>query len=159
MIDEDKLYQIYYEPDSLWTGGKAIKEPHKITFMSKKDIKSWLAKQALWQVHIPPPKEIHHPHYDVTKPNEQHQFDLFYMPHNFFERKTYKCILTDIDVASRYKVARPLRTKKSSELAFVLEAIYKKGGAFKYPKTFQCDNGSEFKKEVTKLLEKHNFEI
>ena len=38
--------------------------------MSKKDIKSWLAKQALWQVHIPPPKEIHHPHYDVTKPNE-----------------------------------------------------------------------------------------
>ena len=44
--------------------------------MSKKDIKSWLAKQALWQVHIPPPKEINHPHYDVTKPNEQHQFDL-----------------------------------------------------------------------------------
>ena len=155
MIDEDKLYQVYYEPDSLWTGGKAIKEPHKITFMSKKDIKSWLAKQALGQVHIPPPKEIHHPHYDVTKPNEQHQFDLFYMPHNFFERKTYKCILTDIDVASRYKVARPLRTKKSSEVAFVLEAICKKGIVFKYPKTFQCDNGSEFKNEVTKLLEKH----
>ena len=84
MIDEDKLYQVYYEPDRLWTGGKAIKEPHKITSMSKKDIKSWLAKQALWQIHIPPPKEIHHPHYDVTKPNEQHQFDLFYMPHSFF---------------------------------------------------------------------------
>ena len=30
---------------------------HKLTSMSKKDIKSWLAKQALWQVHIPPPKE------------------------------------------------------------------------------------------------------
>ena len=30
---------------------------------------------------------------------------------------------------------------------------------FKYPKAFQCDNGSEFKNEVTKLLEKHNFEI
>ena len=27
---------------------------------------------------------------------------------------------------------------------------------FKYPKVFQCDNGSEFKNEVTKLLEKHN---
>ena len=39
----------------VWTGGKAIKELHKITSMSKKDIKSWLAKQALWQVHIPPP--------------------------------------------------------------------------------------------------------
>ena len=30
---------------------------------------------------------------------------------------------------------------------------------FKYPKTFQCDNRSEFKNEVKKLLEKHNVEI
>ena len=41
----------------------------------------------------------------------------------------------------------------------MLEAIYKKGGVFKYPKMFQCDNGSEFKNEVTKLLEKHNVGI
>ena len=158
MTDEDKLYQAYYQLDRLWAGGKAIKELRKIPSMSKK-IKSWLAKQALWQVHIPPPKEMHHPHYDVTKPNEQHQFDLLYMPHKLFEGNMYKYILTGIDVASRYKVTRPLRTKKSSEVAFVLEAIYKKGAVFKYPKTFQCDNESEFKNEVTKLLEKHNAEI
>ena len=30
---------------------------------------------------------------------------------------------------------------------------------FKYPKTFQCHNGLEFKNEVTKLLEKHNVDI
>ena len=36
MTDEEKLYQTYYEPDHLWTGGKAIKELHKITSMSKK---------------------------------------------------------------------------------------------------------------------------
>ena len=41
----------------------------------------------------------------------------------------------------------------------MLEAVYKKGGVFKYPKTFQCDNGSVFKNEGTKLLEKHNIEI
>ena len=81
------------------------------------------------------------------------------MPHNLFEGNTYKYILTGIDVASRYKVARPLRAKKSSEVAFVLEAIYKKGGVFKYPKTFDCDNGSEFKNKVTKLLEKHSVKI
>ena len=127
MTDKEKLYQAYYQPDRLWTGGKVIKELHKITSMSRKDIRSWLAKQALWQVHIPPPKEINHPHYDVTKPNEQHQFDLLYMPYNVFEGNTYKYILTGIDVASEYKVARPLRTKKSSEVVFVLEAIYKKG--------------------------------
>ena len=127
--------------------------------MPKKYIKSWLAKQALWQVHIPPPKEINHPHYDVTKPNEQHQFDVLYMPHNLFERNTYEYILTGIDVASRYKVTRPLKTKKSNEVAFMLEAIYKKGGAFKYSKVFQIDSSSEFKGKVTKLLEKHNVEI
>ena len=129
-IDEEKLYQAYYEPDRLWTGGKAIKELHKITSMPKQDIKSWLVKQVLWQVHIPPPKEIHHPHYDVTKPNEQHQFDLHYMPHNLFEGNTYKYILTGIDVASRYKFARLLKTKKPTELAFVLEAVYKKWRAY-----------------------------
>ena len=140
MTDEEKLYQAYYQADRLWTGNKAIKEVHKITCMSKKDIKSCVAKQALWQDYIPPRKEINHIHYDVTKPNEQHHFDLLYMPHDLLEGNTYKY---------KYKVARPLRTKKSSEVAFILEAIYKKGGAFKYPEVFQCDNGSEFKNEVT----------
>ena len=81
------------------------------------------------------------------------------MPHNLFEGNTYKYILKGVNGASRYKVARPLRTKKSTEVVFVLEAIYKKGSVFKYPKVFQCDNGTEFKNEVTKLLEKHNANI
>ena len=78
---------------------------------------------------------------------------------NVFEGNTYKYILTNIQVASRYKVARPLGTKKSSEVALELKAIYKKGSLFKYPKIFKCDNGSEFKNEVTKLLEKRNADI
>ena len=77
MTDEEKLYQAHYQPDRLWTGGKAIKELHKIMSMSRKDIESWLAKKTLWQVHTSSPKEIHHPQYDVAKPNKQHQFDLF----------------------------------------------------------------------------------
>ena len=36
--------------------------------------------------------------------------------------------------------------------------IYKVG-PLTYPKIFQCDNGSEFKAEVTKLLEKHKVRI
>ena len=118
-----------------------------------------MAKQALWQVHTPPPKEINHPHYDVTKPNEQHQFDLVHMPHNFLEGNTYGYLLTGDDVPSRYGVTKPLTIKKSSEVAFVLGVIHKKSGAFKYPKAFQCDNGSEFKGEVAKLFEKYNVDI
>ena len=72
----------------------------------------------------------------MTKPNEHHQFDVLYMPHNVFEGNTYKYFLTGVDIASRYKAARPRRTNKSSEVAFVLEATYKKGGVFKYAKVF-----------------------
>ena len=36
--------------------------------------------------------------------------------------------------------------------------IYKLG-PLTYPKIFQCDNGSEFKGEVTKMLEKHGVKI
>ena len=70
MTDEEKLYETYYEPDCLWAGGKAIKELHKIRSMSKKDIKSWLAKETLWQVHILTHHILNHLHYDVTKSNE-----------------------------------------------------------------------------------------
>ena len=92
----------------------------------------------------------------MTKPNDQHQFDLLYMSHNVFEGNTYKYILTGIDLASRYTVARALRTKKSSKATFVLESVYKEGGVFKYPKVCQCDNEPEFKNEGANLLEKHN---
>ena len=46
-----------------------------------------------------------------------------------------------------------IKNKKASGAAVVFEAIYKKGGAFKYPKVFRCNTGSEFKSDVTKLLE------
>ena len=36
--------------------------------------------------------------------------------------------------------------------------IYKVG-PLTYPKIFQCDNGSKFKGEVTKMLEKHEVKI
>ena len=80
--------------------------------MLRNDTRSWLAKQALWTFHIPLPGQIHDPHFDVTKSSDQHQFDWLYMSHNVFEGNMHKYILTGVDVASRYKVARPLRIKK-----------------------------------------------
>ena len=68
-----------------------------------------------------------------------HQFDLLYM--TLYESKY---ILAGIDAASRYKVARPLRIKQAANVAEMIADIYKVG-PLTYPKTFQCDNGSEFK--------------
>ena len=157
---DNKLSEIYYQTSHLWKGRKAVKELESLTHLKRKYIKQWLSKQALWQVHLPKPKEINRPHYEVTIPNQVHQFDLLYMPGDTLYGSKYKYILAGIDLASRYKIARPLRTKKASDVAFLLKNIYeKKEIPLTYPKVFQCDNGSEFKSDVTKLLEEHNVEI
>ena len=87
-----------------------------------------------------------------------HQFDLLYMPSDTLYGFKYKYILAGIDAASRYKVARPLRTKQAKDVAEMIADIYKVG-PLKYPKIFQCDNGSEFKGDVTKMLEKQEVKI
>ena len=69
-MTDKKLKQVLCKPHHLWTGRKAIKKLHKIMPIPEKDVKPWLAKQALWQVHIPPPKEINHHRYNVTEPNK-----------------------------------------------------------------------------------------
>ena len=87
-----------------------------------------------------------------------HQFDLLYMPSDSLYGNKYKYILAGIDAASRFKVTRPLRTKQARDVAEMIADIYKVG-PLTYPKIFQCDNGSEFKGEVTKMLEKQEVRI
>ena len=43
-------------------------------------------------------------------------------------------------------------------MAEMIANIYKVG-PLTYPKIFQCDYGSEFKGEMTKMLEKHKVKI
>ncbi|XP_057296230.1 uncharacterized protein LOC130625181 [Hydractinia symbiolongicarpus] len=114
--------------------------------------------QLLWLRQIKGPKRIDYPHFTITTPNDMHQFDILYMPHDRVYGNTYKYILTRVDVASRYNVARPLRTKKVGKVADMIKDIYK-AGPLRYPKIFQCDNGSEFKSDVTKLLEDKGVDI
>ena len=123
-----------------------------------KAVKQWLSRQAFWQVHLPAPKRVDRSHYQVTSPNKMHQFDLLYMPLDTLYGNKYKYILAGIDAASRYKVARPLRTKQACDVAEMIADIYKVG-PLKYPEIFQCGNGSKFKGEVIKMLEKQEVKI
>ena len=86
------------------------------------------------------------------------QFDLLYMPSDSLYGSKYKYILAGTDAASRYKVVRPLRTKQARDVAEMIAGIYKVGPLM-YPKIFQCDNGSEFRGDVTKMLEKNEVKI
>ena len=150
--------KIYYQPNHLWKGQKAVKKLAELSGEKPKMIKQWLSWQAFWQVHLPAPKHIDRPHYQISIPNETHQFDLLYVPSDTLYGNKYKYILARIDAASRFKVVRPLRTKQVRDVAEMIADIYKVG-PLTYPSTFQCDNGSEFKGEVTKMLEKHEVKI
>ena len=92
-------------------GQKAIRNIKKLSKAKPKVVKQWLSKQAFSQVHLPPSKHTDRPHYEVTIPNEMHQFDFLYMPSDTLYGNKYKYIMSEMNVASRYKVARPLGTK------------------------------------------------
>ena len=83
---------------------------------------------------------------------------MLYMPSDSLHGSKYKYILAGIDAASRFKVARPLKTKQARDVAEMIADIYKVG-PLKYAKIFQCYNSSKFKGDVTKMLEKNEVKI
>ena len=71
--------KIYYQPNHLWKGQKAVKKLKELSGEKPKAVKQWLSLQAFWQVHLPAPI-----------PNEMHQFDLLYMPSGSLYGSKYK---------------------------------------------------------------------
>ena len=51
---------------------------------------------------LPAPKYVPRAKFSVSVPNDTHQADLLFLPHDR-QRKLYKYALTIVDVASRYK--------------------------------------------------------
>ena len=117
-------------------------------------------KHALWQVYLPAPRHIPRPKFDVLVPNEVHQADLLYLPHDrpTRSRKTFKYALTVVDVASRYKDAEPLTTNKMNEVAKSSRTNLQTGFV-KMAKLLLVDPGREFLGAVNQLLSKHNVEV
>ena len=154
-----KLEKIYYSPKGYWRGYSAIKRLSTVAGVSEEEAKRWLKKQAMWQIYLPAPSYIPRPTFDVFVPNEVHQADLLFLPHDRLPRgrKTYKYALTVVDVASRYKEAEPLTTKESAEVATAFSTIYKR--VLRWPKLLQVDPGREFMGEVNKLMKSKNVQI
>ena len=146
--------RLYYQLNHLWKDKATVKKLAELSRDKPKTVKQWLSQQ----VHLPAPKSIDRPHCQVTTPNEMHQFDLLYMPSDTLYGNKYKYILAGIYAASRFKVMRPLRTKQACDVVEMIANIYKVGPLM-YPKIFQCDCGSKYKEEVTKMLEKHEVKI
>lgn len=155
---DTKLTRLYYSPRGYWKGLAAIKKLVAAAKVSETEAQNFLKKQAIWQIYLPAPRQIPRPKFNIPVPNEVHQADLLFLPHDTVRRKTYKYALTVVDMASRFKAAEPLTTKEAKEVASALERIYKRG-PLKWPKLLQVDPGREFMGAVNQLLVKHNVEV
>ena len=152
-----KFKQIYYSDDGYWRGKSAIQKLSRASGSPKEEAEKWLMKQPLYQIYLPPPKYISRPNAMslFAKPNEIHQADILCLPHDRYEKKTYKYALNIVDVESRYKGSYQLATKNSKVVTQAFEWIYE-NTPLTYPKTLIIDNGKEFYGDTTKLMEKHD---
>ena len=127
---DKKFKQIYYSDDGYWRGKSAIQKLAKASGLTKEEAERWLLKQPLYQIYLPPPKYIPRPNASMSlfaKPNDIHQADILYLPHDRYEKKVYKYALNIVDVTSRYKGSYQLATKNTKEVAQAFKWIIQRG--------------------------------
>ena len=146
MKPDKKLSAIYYSP-GYWKGLTAIKKLASTAKVTEQQAKDWLKKQAIWQIYLPAPRHIPRPKFDLAVPNEVHQADLLFLPHDRVRRRTFRYALTVVDVASSYKEAEPITSKTAAEVADVLARIYKRS-PLRWPKLLQVDPGRELRQSA-----------
>ena len=161
-MSEVKLSKIFYSPQGYWKGLAAIKKLAKVGKVSEKVALAWLKKQAIWQVYLLAPHRIPRPKYNVPTPNNVHKANFLFLPHNTRgwgrRRKTYKCALTVVDVANRYKEAEPLTTKEARDVADAFQRIYK-CSLLQWPWLLQVDPGCEFMGAISKTTKENGVTI
>ena len=154
---DDALSKVYYAPGG-FQGITALYSKLPKGAASKERVRRWLSSQEVGRyMQTKPPKEVF-AHFTEDRPNKIHQADLLFLPYDRLGRKTYKYALTLIDVASRYKAARPLTSKLADETAKAFTSIYK-DGPLTWPSTLMLDDGHEFKGAVTTLMTKNGVRI
>jgi hypothetical protein len=157
MTKELKTY--YYDKSHiLWTGQEAIDELTLFLKGGKKalrKVRKFLGTQAIFQIHIPQPKNVDHPHYMVDTPNALGIVDLVTMPADKLHGNIYKYLEVYVDVASGFIQIRPLRKKAVKETTFAMKDMLK----VVHPKEMYADKGTEFKADFKKLLIEQDIEF
>ena len=103
---KSKFKQIYFFNDGYWRAKTAIQKQSKASGSTEEETKKWLLRQPLYQIYLPPRKYIPRPNASMllyAKPNDIHQVDILYLPHDKYGKKIYKYAINIVDVANRYK--------------------------------------------------------
>ena len=123
--------KIYYQPNHLWKGQKAVKKLKELSREKPKAVKRWLSRQAFWQVHLPAPKRVDRPHYQVTTPKQlDGAFGGAYrcyridgiegMDVDTFFARSRKFL---IDLLSRETINRAVRSQATTWIRFIKDEV------------------------------------
>jgi len=157
------LQKLYYKPEGYHrTVNKLYDDSQYAGYdFTIDEVRNWLEKQAIHQIHMPSPSYIPRASFNsIQIPNECHQVDILYMPHDKIGNKIYKYCLCLVDIASRFKVAYPLTDINSTVVANALKQIYNSRNCpLKWPKLLLSDQGPEFRKDCEKLMKEHAVKI
>ena len=158
------LSKVFYQPRGYYQSAKKLwsKAKEEKSDISLSDVEKWLRRQAVWQIHSPPPRYIPQASFNkITRPNEYHQADILYMPYDKVRGKEYKYCLNIVDVASRYKASVPLIDRSSVSVAKAFKRVYNynKNCPLILPKVLQVDGGSEFMDKVVKVMKQKGVRI
>ena len=133
---EERLKTIYYDtkhPAAL-SSAPVLASAAKVSIPSAQ---TWLKSQPTYTLHRAARKRYPTRRYYVNDIDEQWQADLADMNDVQRWNDGYRYILTVIDILSRYAWARPLKTKRGTEVAAAFQSIFDADG--RIPRLMQAD--------------------
>ena len=98
----------------------------------------------------------------MALPENQHTADLKNLPSLAEFNAGYKHLLVDVDVGSRRMYVRPLKTKRTDEVADAFELIFRqvRSEGHGLPFAVQCDRGGEFdSRHMRAVAAKHGVRV
>src|SRR3954447_217000 len=148
-LDQDlTLQELYYRPEGYYRSAEKMQMAcknagHEFTLT---EIKNWLNKQALFQIHKPRPRFIQYASFNnIRTLNKVHQTDTTPMPHDKVGNRIYKYRGVIKDVATRYRRSFALTDKTATQMARAIQKIYDDPNCpLVWPNVLIIDRGTEF---------------
>ena len=123
----EALSALYYKAGSFGAAA-SIHERLPKGSASLARVKMWITVQQVGAYLQAKPPPVVYARFTEQRPNYIHQADVLFLPHDRQGKTIYKYALTLVDVASRYKAARPLTDKTAAAVASALTDIYAEKG-------------------------------
>ncbi|RWS23610.1 hypothetical protein B4U80_09271 [Leptotrombidium deliense] len=144
MTTSEILQNIYYDPknpasfstvDKLYTAAKS-----KSSDIKRKDVRQWLSDQLTYTLHKPRRHNFKRNRIIVSRINEQWEADLVDMQEFQRQNKSYKYLITVIDVFSKKAHVLPIKSKSANDMVNAMHSLFKSV----VPESLRTDKGLEF---------------